>query len=337
MKNIFTLLFALVVLGYFTPECTLGQSSSLIEAAKKEGGKVVVYGSLQDSSMEPIGKAFQSKTGLELNYWRGTATKVMDRVLAEHRAGKPLYDVVLTNDNPMEIMQKEGIFAKYDSPAAKDYPDSAINPEAGPIYRFSIVSVIYNKSVVKPGDAPKSLEDLLKPQFKGNMAMPDPTQDITTMRWLSSLHKLMGKERAAKYVSDLGASKPMLTEALLVAAERASTGEAFIAVTNLSNLVTFAQKGAPLDYVRLGTMFGSSHYILMSKRAPHTNAGKTFIDFFLGDESMRIMAKNGESVNRKGVYPPIPDIEKVKVIEMDDFDTNGFAEKRKEYQKIFLR
>jgi len=47
------------------------------------------------------------------------------------------------------------------------------------------------------------------------------------------------------------------------------------------------------------------------------------------------MAKNGESVNRKGVYPPIPDIEKVKVIEMEDFDTNGFAEKRKEYQKIF--
>jgi iron(III) transport system substrate-binding protein len=337
MKKIFTLLFALLVLGCFTPDSTLGQSSSLIDAAKKEGGKVVVYGSLQDSSAEPIGKAFQSKTGLELSYWRGTATKVMDRVLAEHRAGKPLYDVVLTNDNPMEIMQKEGIFAKYDSPVAKDYPDNAINPEAGPVYRFSIVSIVYNKSVIKPGDAPKSLEDLLKPQFRGKIAMPDPTQDTTTMRWLSSLHKIIGKERAAKYVADLGASKPMLVEALLVAAERASTGEAAIAITNLSNLVTFAQKGAPMDYVRLGTMFGSSHYILMSKRAPHTHAGNAFIDFFLGEESMKIMAKNGESVNRKGVYPPIPDIEKVKVIEMEDFDTNGFAEKRKEYQKIFLR
>jgi hypothetical protein len=42
-------------------------------------------------------------------------------------------------------------------------------------------------------------------------------------------------------------------------------------------------------------------------------------------------------VSLRGVYPPIPDIEKVKVIEMEDFDTNGFAEKRKEYQKIFLR
>ena len=337
MKNILTLLFGLLVLSYFSPKSTLGQSSSLIEAAKKEGGKVVVYGSLQDSSMEPIGKAFQSKTGLELNYWRGTATKVMERVIAEHRAGKPLYDVVLTNDNPMEIMQKEGIFAKYDSPVAKDHPDSGTNLDMGPIYRFAIVAIVYNKSVIKLGDIPKSLDDLLKPQFRGKLAMPDPTQDTTTMRWLSSLHKLMGKERASNYVPELAATKPVFTEALLAAAERASTGEVAMAITNLSNLVTFAQKGAPMDYVRLTTMLGTNHYIVLSKRAPHTNSGKTFIDFFLGEESMRIMAKNGESVNRQGVYPPIPDIEKVKVIEMEDFDTNGFAEKRKEYQKIFFR
>ncbi|HEX4987318.1 MAG TPA: extracellular solute-binding protein [Candidatus Binatia bacterium] len=337
MKSICTFLFALLVLSYFTPDSTLGQSASLIEAAKKEGSKVVVYGSLQDSSMEPIGKAFQTKTGLELSYWRGTATKVMDRVLAEHRAGKPLYDVILTNDNPMEIMQKEGIFAKYNSPAAKDYPDSAINPETGPIYRYAIVGLVYNNSVIKPGDGPKSLEDLLKPQFRGRLVMPDPTQDTTTMRWLESLHKVMGRERATKYIPDLAATKPILTEALLAAAERASTGEAAIAITLLSNLVTYVQKGAPMDYVRLGTMLGTNHYIVLSKRASHANAGKAFIDFFLGDESMKIMAKNGESVNRKGVYPPIPDIEKVKVIEMEDFDTNGFAEKRKEYQKIFLR
>lgn len=76
--------------SYFIPSSLSAQSASLIDAAKKEGGKVVVYGSLQDNSMEPIGKAFQAKTGLELNYWRGTATKVMDRVLVEHRAGKPL-------------------------------------------------------------------------------------------------------------------------------------------------------------------------------------------------------------------------------------------------------
>ena len=52
---------------------------------------------------------------------------------------------------------------------------------------------------------------------------------------------------------------------------------------------------------------------------------------------MRIMAKNGESVNRKGVYPPLPEIEKVKMLDMEDFDAKGFGAKKKEYPKIFMR
>src|SRR5205823_5392177 len=96
-----TAIAMLLAVACLNPQRAVAQSSSLVDAAKKEGGKVFVYGSLQDSSMEPIGKAFQAKTGVELNYWRGTATKVMERVIAEHRAGKPLYDVILTNDNPM--------------------------------------------------------------------------------------------------------------------------------------------------------------------------------------------------------------------------------------------
>ena len=337
MQGVRTFLSVFLVVGYFLPSFALGQSASLIEVAKKEGGKVVVYGSLQDNSMEPIGKAFQAKTGLELNYWRGTATKVMDRVLVEHRAGKPLYDIVLTSDNEMEILQKEGILLRYDSPAAKAFPVNSANPELGPVYRYAIVGVVYNKDIVKPADAPKTLEDILKPQFRGKIAMPDPTQDTSTLRWLESLHKVMGKERAAKFAADLAATKPSLAEAFLVAADRASTGEASLAITLLINVVTFGQKGAPMDYVRLPTMMGTSHYITLSKKAPHTNAGKAFIDFFLGDESMRIMAKNGESVNRQGVYPPIPGIDKVKLLDMEDFDTKGFAEKKKEYQKIFMR
>ena len=337
MQRIRTFLSAILVLGYFLPAPVLGQSASLIEAAKKEGGRVVVYGSLQDNSMEPIGKAFRAKTGLELNYWRGTATKVMDRALVEHRAGKALYDVVLTSDNEMEIVQKEGILLRYDSPANKAFPVNAANPELGPIYRYAIVGVVYNRDVVKPADAPKTLEDILKPQFRGKIAMPDPTQDTSMLRWLDNLHKVMGKERAAKFVTDLAAAKPSMTEAFLVAADRASTGEAAVAITLLINVVTFGQKGAPMDYVRLPAMMGSSHYITLAKKAPHSNAGKAFIDFFLGDESMRIMARNGESVNRKGVYPPIPEIDKVKLLEMEDLDAKGFADRRREYQRIFMR
>ena len=53
--------------------------------------------------------------------------------------------------------------------------------------------------------------------------------------------------------------------------------------------------------------------------------------------AMKILAKMGEFVNRKGFYPPLPDADKIQAVEMDDFDAKGFADKTREYQKLFLK
>ena len=82
---------------------------------------------------------------------------------------------------------------------------------------------------------------------------------------------------------------------------------------------------------------GDGHYLTLGNKAPHPNAGKTLIDYFLGPDSMKALAKLGEFVNRKGIYPPLPDADKVQFVEMYDLDSKKFAEKKKEYQQIFLR
>ena len=336
MKVILNALVACLALLVFAADPSFGQSAKLIEAGKKEG-KVVAYGSLESDTFDAIAKAFTKKTGIEVEYWRASATKVMDRALTEYRAGKPLFDVIVINDNPLQLMQQQGLFAKYDSPSAKEFPKEAIDPNLGPRYRNVIVGVVYNKDVIKPADAPKSLEDLVKPQYKGKLVMPDPTQHTTTTQWVASLWKLMGKEKADKFIHDLAAMKPILVESLLPAAERVTTGETPVAITYVKYAYIFGQKGAPVDYVRLPKMLGDGHYLAFGNKAPHSNAGKAFIDFFIDDESMNIMAKMGEFVNRKGVYPPLPGADKIQFVEMVDLDTKAFAEKKKEYTKIFLQ
>ena len=325
------LFLALIV--YAAP--AFSQSASLIAAGKKEG-KTVVYGSLESDTAESAFNAFKKKTGIEVDYWRASATKVMDRAISEHRAGKPLADIILTNDAPMQIMVKEGLFAKYDSPSAKDFPKDAIDPNLGPRYRNVVIGVVYNKDVLKAADALKTLEDLVKPQYRGKIVMPDPTQHTTTTQWMASLDKLMGKEKADKFIRDLAAQKPILVESLLPAAERVATGETPISISYVKYVYIYGQKGAPLDYVRLGKFMGDGHYLTMTAKAPHPNASKTLIDYFLGSENMQILAKLGEFVNRKGIYPPLPDADKIQFVEMYDLDSKQFAEKKKEYQ-IFLR
>ena len=336
MLRKFNSLSACVIVTLYFAAPVYGQDAQLVQAGNKEG-KVVVYGSLESESADAIFKVFRQKIGIELDYWRASSTKAMDRALTEYRAGKPLFDAVLTNDNPMQIMLKEGIFAKYDSPSAKDFTKDSIDPNLGPRYRNVIIGVVYNKSVISPADAPKSLEDLVKPQYRGKLVMPDPTQHTTTTQWIASLEKLMGKEKGEKYIRDLAAQKPVLVESLLPAAERVSTGETPIGISYIKYVYMFGQRGAPMDYVRLGKMMGDGHYVALGSKAPHPNAGKALIDFFLGQESMSIMAKTGEFVNRKGIYPPLPDADKIQFVEMYDLDSKQFAEKKKEYQQIFLR
>jgi iron(III) transport system substrate-binding protein len=319
-----------------TASVLFAQSAQLLEAAKKDG-KAVIYGSLEGDTMEAILQGFKKKTGVEAEYWRASATKVMDRAMTEFRAGKPVADAIVAADNVMRLMQKDGFFQKYDSPTNSDFPKDVLDPNLGPRYRNVVVGVVYNKSALKQNEYPKSLDDLAKPQYKGKIVMPDPTQHTTTTQWLASLHKIMGKEKAEKFMRDLAANKPVWVESLLPSAERVASGEIPIAITYVKYAYIDAKKGAPVDYVRDPKLIGDASYITLASKAPHVNAGKAFIDYFLGDESMNLMSKLGEFVNRKGVLPPLPGIEKLGFVEMDDLSTKEFAEKKKEYSQIFLR
>ena len=129
MKSI-KLLIVLVLLSFASK--AVAQDPRLIDAAKKEGGKVIIYGSPETPVVDAVIQAFQKKTGLSADYWRASAMSVMNRAMSEYRAGNTLYDVVLNNTDPLYIMAKEGMVAKYDSPTAKKYPNDQIDPHLGP-------------------------------------------------------------------------------------------------------------------------------------------------------------------------------------------------------------
>jgi iron(III) transport system substrate-binding protein len=81
-----TRLLIAVLAAALTAASVFAQDPKLVEAGKKEG-KVTVYGSLETDSAEAVFKIFRQKTGIELEYWRASSTKVMDRALTEYRAG----------------------------------------------------------------------------------------------------------------------------------------------------------------------------------------------------------------------------------------------------------
>ena len=329
-----------LLLGYFlllNSQTAAAQSAQTVAAAKKEGGKIILYTSMETFTADALKKAFEAKTGIQMEYWRGGSTEIMDRVLSEHRVGKPLFDVVATTGDHMQVMFKEGAFIKYESPSLKGFAKDAIDPNLGARYRNVLYGVIFNKAGIKAADAPKTLEDVVKPEYRGKLVMPHPVNHTLTTQWLASLDKIMPKERADKFIRELAATKPVFVESIVPAADRVGTGETPIGITFVRFVLTYNKQGASLDYVRDYRMLGDGQYISLAAKAPRPNAGKAFIDFFLEEESMKIQADTGEFVNRRGVYPPLQDADKIKFVQMYQFTKEDYETKKKEYQKIFLQ
>lgn len=308
-----------------------------LEAARREG-KVTIYGSIETETMEAMQHAFEAKYGVKTEYWRASSTKVMDRVVTESRAGKPLFDVVLTNATPMKILKQEGVFARYAPPAGAAFPAEAQDREGvlSPPYRVVVVGVLYNTRLVKAAEVPRTLKDLLLPRWKGKIVMPDPTRHATTMAWLVNLQKLLGQDWKP-FLDGLAAQKPIMVESFIPSAKKVVGGEALLGISYVKYVyIMGTREGAPLDYARLSPALADTHYIAVSARPGNPQAARLFANYFISPGGLKILAAEGEFTLVKGVYPPIKDADKLEIIAMDDLKEEELKKWRVEFKKIFF-
>jgi iron(III) transport system substrate-binding protein len=336
-----TRLFLLMALLTILAESACAQNPDLIPAAKKEGA-VVVFGSLENDVAAAINKGFEAKHGIKTNYFRGSSTVIIDRITTEHRTGKMTSDVVYTTAEPMKFINKEkGLLARYVSPSVKDYDKKLIDDFFGPNYRSVIIGFVYNKSMIKPEEAPKSYEDIVNPKWKGKIAMGNPSLHDTTIDWLSSLHFVFGStQKANDWIKRLAALEPLMLDSMVPVGERIASGEVPLGVAYVKYVHLWNRKGAPMDYVKgLPVYLGDGNYIGLTAKAPHPNAARLYIDYFLGQESSEIMANVGEFVNRPGIYPPIAGADHVasKFVQMVSMTAEEYSKKKEEYRQIFRR
>jgi iron(III) transport system substrate-binding protein len=182
-----------------------------IDAAKKEG-KVVVYAAVPPQTMKVINYPFEKKYGIRVEYWRASATGILERALNEWRIGQPGFDVIEGNKGPQLILKSEGVFDKFIPPSARKFPRQFI--EADGIltpWRFNPISILYNTELVKKEDLPKTFGDLLLPRWKGRITIPDPSRHTTTAQFLADLDRYEGMNWR-DFTKGLAQQQPLLLE-----------------------------------------------------------------------------------------------------------------------------
>jgi iron(III) transport system substrate-binding protein len=332
-KQALTLCF---VLSSFVAGIATAQDRGLVEAARKEGS-VTIFGSLQDDVMKPIQASFDRKfPGVRSIYWRASTTAVMERAMNEFRSGKVSWDVFFTGVDAMEIMRREGMFAKYQTPAAANLDKQYHHEFYSPNYRSSIVGFVYNTRYIQPAEAPKSYWDYVDPKWNGKTTMSDPAVHSSMAKWLSSLHLVLGDTgKEEEYIRRIAASRPLFHNSLTPAVESIANGEKALGIAYIKYVCDLGKTGAPLDYVRLPAYLGESNYIAVGSKAQNPNAAKLWVDHWYSRESAEALAKDCEFVNLKGVYPPLKDAEKIKFVEEVQRSEKDYKQLGTKYGSIF--
>lgn len=316
------------------PSAYAADGASLAKA--KAQGKAVFYANI--TSVAPIMKAFEADTGVKGEYTRTSSTKFLPTILTESNAGKLLADVIQAPRPMLELLKEKGILAPYRSPAAAGYPDWATKDDYITLFGIEYVSYLYNKDHVKQADAPKRYEDLADSKWKNKIVMADPGTHSSTIAWLVGLKELVFKSEAdwMQFVKGLAANKPMFVASFGPTPAPVESGEKLIGISMPKYIKTKAP--APLEWApQTGQpLLGTSRAIAITSKAPHPDAARAFIDFWLSKKAMGMMANDvGEYVLAPGVFPPIPGIEKAKVLPVRDLSDDEIQKWGREFNKIF--
>ncbi len=326
MKKLFVLLLSM----------TLATAAFAADLKKAETeGTVSFYANM--TAIEPIIADFNGSHKINGIYTRISTSKYLATVLTEHAAGKLQADVLQGPLPVIQMLKDKGVLAPYKSSSAAGYPAWASADDTILQFGIEYVAPIYNTELVKPADVPTRYEDLVDPKWFDKIVMPDPASHATTISWLVGLKeaKVFADETAwMAFVKGLAANRPMFVKSFGPTPAPIESGEKLIGISMPKYIITKAP--APLGWARVDTLLGTTRAIAVAANAPHPEAAKVFVDYWLSVHSMQLLAdKVGEYVLAPGVYPPIDGINTVKVLPIRQLSDEEIRDWGKKFQEIF--
>jgi iron(III) transport system substrate-binding protein len=140
---------------------------------------------------------------------------------------------------------------------------------------------------------PTSWADLIKPEYKGMIAMPNPASSGTGFLSVSAILQMMGEEEGWAYLDKLHDNMAVYTHSGSKPCRMAGAGEVPIGISFDYRAIKQKADGEPIEPVF--PTEGSGWEIeanALVKKADMKPAAKTFLDWAISDEMMRMYAAN---------------------------------------------
>lgn len=275
--------------------------ADIVSAARSEG-KVVVYATTDLAALSALIKDFESMfPGVQVEYRELNSAELLNRYLAETAAHRPSADVLWSSAMDLQMkLANDNLTASYASPEAAYLPEWAVwrNTAYGTTFEPAVFA--YSKRHVPAAEVPQTHAELLtllntqRAKYAGKVTTYDIEKSAVGFLFATQDSRI--HPRFWDLVQGLGANAVELETNTSVMMERIASGKVYLGYNLIgSYALTRARRDPaigivlPKDYTLVMTRIA-----LLSKAAPHPNAGKLWLDYLLSKRGQGLLANRAE-------------------------------------------
>ncbi|MFH1539311.1 MAG: ABC transporter substrate-binding protein [bacterium] len=266
------------------------------DAAKPaaKGSRVLrAYSALDPNETKIYFRAYEEQTGVRIQWVRMSSGAVMARVTAERKNptmglwfGGPSTDFIHA--------AKQGLLEPFKPEIDFELPPNAHDPGwhwSG--FYFGAIGFVSNTNIMKKRGLtpPTSWQDLIRPEFKGEIGVAYPYTSGTAYTFLAAIVQMMGEEAGLEYLKKLDRNVHHYNKSGSACVTQVGLGEIGVGISFSHDIMKKGvSKGYPvaLSFPKEGTGYEIGGMALIKGGPDHEEARK-FIEWVLSVEAQSML------------------------------------------------
>ena len=322
----------------------LGLGLAVAGAAQAQGSEVNIICSGQAPWCSMVAVTFEKSQGIKVNMTLKGSGEAIAQLMAERANPKTDLWYGGTGD-PHMVAAEQNLTLEYKSPLLPKLYDWAQNQAAQTNYRTvgiysGPLGFGYNTELLakKKLPIPKTWNDLLKPEYKGEIQSANPSSSGTAYTMIATLVQLMGEDKAFDYLAKLHKNISNYQRSGVGPIKAVARGEAAVSISFVHDGPGEKAQGFPLETITpsdgTGAEIGSMSIV---RGARNLEAAKKFYDWALTPGAQALGAATLQfqlpSNKETRVDPRVPDFKKIKMIKYDYAKYGQAAERKRLIQR----
>lgn len=303
--------FVAIVVGiceWWASEPALAVEAAVVDAARKEGRVVWLTSQILGELALPLAAAFKTTYGIEVTVERVAPRSLGDRLVQGARTRQSGIDIV-DGRSAIPQLKRAGLLAPIEWLAQSGLPPELMDRDgywiATNLY-FNAVAV--NTDLVAPERRPRSLDDLLAPEWAGRMVWSSQSALSSGAGFIGSILRERGEERGRAFLARLGQQQiASFDGSSRQVVDKLIAGQFEIGLQVFHHQVAVSSgRGAPVAWLALEPLTGSVTAVAVTRQSPHPNAARLFVDFLISAAGQEIIRDGDGLPVRPGVAAKDP-------------------------------